>query len=486
MTRPAASPLAPDASAVHEALFQSAGLAIVAAGADGIITHFNPAAERMFGWRASEAIGHLSPVQFHDPAELGEQKRRLGLKRGRPFSSDQEFFVELVEANAAHATQVTYVRRDGTRFPGVLTLTILRDQAEHLTGFVGIIDDITATKRASDLLRASEDRFRTLAEFAPVGIFLSDREGRCVYSNPRGQELAGVSAEEMLGFGWARMIHPDDLNAVQNQVEACLRTGEPFSAEYRVGDATAFRWVHARAQMLLNTGGEGTGFVGIMEDVTERKLAHQETERSLDEKETLLREIHHRVKNNLQIISSLLHFQAKRASDPKDIAVFQEGRDRLRSMILVHEGLYRSRDLSHVDFCGYIRGLVNELSTSYAVARERVTIDLDLHGGDVEIDRALPLGMITNELLTNAFKYAFPDGRRGRVGVHVISNDEGLRLTVSDDGVGVPEGVSLEQPTSFGWQLVRNLAGQLGAEVAHVRSPGTTVVVSVPSRGRAG
>jgi two-component sensor histidine kinase len=221
---------------------------------------------------------------------------------------------------------------------------------------------------------------------------------------------------------------------------------------------------------------------GTVQDITGRKLAEQRIAASLHEKETLLREMHHRVKNNLQIISSLLHFQAKKVTDPRVLAVLDEARDRLRSIILVHEKLYRSGDLVNIDFGDYVRTLVNQLGESHTGLRTKVQVDINAERVFLPIDTALPCGMILNELTSNSFKHAFADRPTGRLRVEVTRAGDRLSLTVEDDGVGMPAAASVESPESFGLQLVRHLAGQLGATITIGGSPGARIGVTVPLR----
>jgi two-component sensor histidine kinase len=216
---------------------------------------------------------------------------------------------------------------------------------------------------------------------------------------------------------------------------------------------------------------------GTSQDVTARVVAEEAVRQSLQEKETLLREIHHRVKNNLQIIASLLHFQSKRVRDPADVAAFTDGRNRLRAMILVHEKLYQSKDLSNIEFGSYLRSLVNDLHQSYSAEGRRLQMDVAADQVALPVQIAAPCGMIVCELLTNAFKYAFPGGEVGRVAVSLSAADGKLRLCVQDNGVGLPATFDPQRASSFGWQLIRNLAAQISGTIQIDRSSGTRVII---------
>lgn len=585
-------------AAFHAAMVRGAGLAVIATTPEGLITRFNPAAERLLGWSAAEVVGIRSALQFHDPTELEACAARLSKLWGQPTAVGPAMFVEMLRRNMGHAQEWTYVRRDGSRVPVSLTLSAVHDGEGHLVGYLGIADDVTERRAALDQLRLSEGRFRALSVSAPVGIFQTDATGACVYTNERWQAIAGLGAAEALGHGWAEAIAPEDRRHVFAAWAESARERVDFDYEFRMDHGDGTRWVHSRARAIVSDDGTVIGHVGTVEDVTERRrqdaalqqqvaaidaamdgmalldaqgcfvsvnAAHlslfgyeQATElvgaswrmlydeaevhrldteafpslqrdsqwqgealarrrdgtsfheglsltllpggglvcvcrdigrqkgneqrliASVHEKELLLQEIHHRVKNNLQIISSLLYFQSKDVQHPADRAAFDNGRDRLQSMILVHDALYRSEDLSHVDLGEYLRTLVGHLAVSLQGAN-RCHVRVEGEAITVDMQRALPLGMIASELVTNIYKYAYPAGGTGHAIVRVSEDAAGIRLVVADQGVGIPAHVDLLQSVSFGWRLIPMLATQLGATVSYTSGPGTTVTVSLPS-----
>jgi two-component sensor histidine kinase len=211
--------------------------------------------------------------------------------------------------------------------------------------------------------------------------------------------------------------------------------------------------------------------VGVARDITERRKAEEQIRASLREKEVLLKEVHHRVKNNLQIISSLLNLQSEYIRDPEMLKVFNESQQRVKSMALVHEMLYRSSNLAEVDFADYVRELSTQLVRSYGTSAKAVEFRLNVDPVALGIDRAIPCGIILNELVSNALKYGFPNGRRGAVYVDVKSGpNRTLRMVVGDNGVGLPEGFNLDEAESLGLKLVRMLTYQLQGELRVERS----------------
>ncbi|HSY38505.1 MAG TPA: histidine kinase dimerization/phosphoacceptor domain -containing protein [Polyangia bacterium] len=202
--------------------------------------------------------------------------------------------------------------------------------------------------------------------------------------------------------------------------------------------------------------------------------SEQTVRASLKEKEVLLKEIHHRVKNNLQVISSLLNLQARYLPDPAARAIFSQSQNRVQSIALVHERLYESADLSHVDFGKYLAVLLDNVFDTYDAAGRGIVNVIDVGDVHLTVDVAIPCGLIVNELVTNAIKHAFPNGRTGEIRVSLSESPEGtLNLSVQDDGVGIPAGVDPRHTVSLGLDLVVTFAEQLNAEVTITRTNGT-------------
>jgi len=222
-----------------------------------------------------------------------------------------------------------------------------------------------------------------------------------------------------------------------------------------------------------NTG-QMKGVIEYVRDITERKKAEDRLQGSLQEKEVLLREIHHRVKNNMQVISSLLNLQSRRIKDTDVLEMFKESQRRIRSMALIHERLYQSSDLSRIEFSEYLRNLATHLFHSYQVDASRVQLKIEAEAVNLNINTAIPCGLIVNELISNALKHGFPEGRSGRVGIdlHRLEGD-GYSLRVVDDGVGFPEGLDFRKTETLGMQIVNTLASQIDASIDLGRDKGT-------------
>ena len=211
-------------------------------------------------------------------------------------------------------------------------------------------------------------------------------------------------------------------------------------------------------------------------EASKRKKAEEDLKASLKEKEILMKEIHHRAKNNLTIISSLLNLQSRHINDKEALGLFRESQNRARSMALIHEKLYRSDDLRKIDFGEYIRSLTIELFHSYR-ASQGIELDMDIANIDLDINTAVPLALIVNEIITNSLKYAFPDKKTGNVSVHFAKNDGGLQLIVEDNGIGFPDDLDFRNTNSLGMQLVTSLTDQIKGNIKLERNEGTKFVI---------
>lgn len=229
---------------------------------------------------------------------------------------------------------------------------------------------------------------------------------------------------------------------------------------------------------IVSPHGEVLRIVALWKDVTGRRQAEARVKSSLEEKELLLKEIHHRVKNNLQVVCSLLSLQGGAIREPAVRRLFDETRDRVRSMASIHEMLYQSTDFARIDFSGYIGTLASQLFSSCNISSERVTLDTRIEPVSLGISLAVPCGLLINELMTNALVHAFPGNRTGTIVVSMGEMpDHSIRLSVRDDGTGLPSGLEVENADTLGFQLVTTLVGQLNGTLEVKRERGTEFIV---------
>ena len=227
------------------------------------------------------------------------------------------------------------------------------------------------------------------------------------------------------------------------------------------------------------TFGEKEARLVLALDVTERIKAEKQLQDSLTEKEVMIKEIHHRVKNNLQIISSLLTLQAEFIKDESARGYFTDSQNRVKSMAIIHEKLYQTRDFAKIDIKDYVSNLTLSLFKAYNINVKMVEVDVEISNISLDVDTAIPCGLIINELVSNSLKYAFSDGRKGKMIVKLLPvGDDRLQLTVSDNGIGLPEDLELKETQSLGLTLVNILAKQLNGTLEIINKDGATFIMT--------
>jgi PAS domain S-box-containing protein len=338
--------------------------------------------------------------------------------------------------------------------------------------------------RRTRQVQESEQRFRNLLEDIQLVAVNIDIHSRVEFANKYFLSLAGWTRGEILGRPWHDMFAPPELTATQRQdYEARIRDGsmpEHIEAEIvtRRGERRLLAWT---TTVTHGIDGDVSGVACIGEDITERRRTEQKLEASLLEKEVLLKEVYHRVKNNLQTVSSVLSLQAAATKDPETRALFIENQHRVRSMALIHEKLYKSKTLAQIDFREYLDGLATSLFRTYWVSGD-VSLRVDVHDVSLDIDASITCGLLINELLSNALKYAFPEGKSGEISISMQpANDSEYILTFADTGVGFPPGFDLAKSTSLGLSLIGNLVRQLNGKMEISSDSGTRYVITFPS-----
>ncbi|MBN2207421.1 MAG: PAS domain S-box protein [Candidatus Aminicenantes bacterium] len=335
-----------------------------------------------------------------------------------------------------------------------------------------------ALYRAEAALREREEMMRSIFRVAPTGIgVVKDRV--LLEVNTRICEMTGFAPEELVGRN-ARILYPtqedyDYVGTEKYRQIAATGTGV-VETRWKRKDGAVIDILLASTPIDPRDPGRGITFTAL--DITERKRAEERLRLTLQEREVMLREIHHRVKNNIQIISSLLRLQSRAIRDRTAVDALNECQSRIRSIALIHEKLYQSRDFARVDFSDYIANMVGHLVSFHSGVGGRVRFRIEADDVKLDINRAIPCGLIINELVTNALKHAFPAGRGGEIVIRLWTLEGGRHaLSVKDTGVGLPDGLNPESASSLGFQIVGDLVRQLEGAMEVVRGGGTEIVV---------
>jgi len=321
--------------------------------------------------------------------------------------------------------------------------------------------DITEHRRAEEALQESEERFRSLVESTSDWVWEVDAQGVYTYVSPQIRNLLGYSPEEVIGKTPFDLMPTEEARRISGIFASISANKKSIKNLENINRHKDGRLVvlETSGVPFYDSQGNLAGYRGIDRDITERKLVEERLEASIREKETLLRELYHRTKNNMQVISNLIDLQVISVNDEQTLKLFRETQNRIKTMALVHEKLYQSKDLSNLNLKDYIGDLANAVLGSYQLSAGRISLHLDVESISVSIDTATPCGLIINELMSNSLKHAFPGDRRGEVCLSIRQSEEGgIEMCFSDNGIGLPKSFDFRNARSLGLTLVKNLS----------------------------
>ena len=454
------------AHARFAAIVASSDDAIISKSMAGTITSWNPGAERLFGYAAAEILGR--PLLLLIPPDRAAEEEHL--------------LARLAGGEHIAAYESVRVRKDGKPITVSVTISPIKDRAGQVIGVSKIARDITASKQAEKHLAAAVKELKDLKvaldEHSIVAI--TDAQGKISYVNDKFCAISKFAREELLGQDH-RIInsghHPKEFI---RELWTTIGQGRTWKGDIknRAKDGSLY-WVATTIVPFLRPDGKPYQYVAIRTDITDNKHAEEQILASLREKEVMLREIHHRVKNNLQIVSSLLRLQARGLKHPETVADFEESCTRVQAMALVHEMLYATNSFSALDFATYVHSLTDNLLRANGTDPAVVRLHLDMARVHLDINQAIPCALILNELVSNSLKYAFPNGRSGEIRLRLWCDPDGTtHMAVGDNGVGLPAELSPDRTESLGLQLVDSLVRQLRGTLEIHRNGGIEYAIT--------
>jgi len=443
----------------YRAVLQRAADGIVIFDEKGLIEYVNPTAERLFSVRGEDVAGQS--IQLIMPGYTGV------------FDVVQE---EPELSYTAVGKELVGRKWNGSTFHMDLSLSELRHEDRQV--YMAIIRDITSRKETEEALKESEESFRRLVDVFPDTVTIHS-EGKIVFVNPAGIKLLGAAnSGELLGRNVLEFVSPDHRDLVSDRIRAMREHNDsaPLTEEKFVRlDGSALD-VEVTATPFSYHGKPAIQVVA--RDITERKQAEDQIKKSLREKDVLIKEIHHRVKNNLQVILSLLDLQEDYSENVEPLEILRECQNRVKSIALIHEQLYRSTDFESIDFPEYLRSLTDNVFRSYGVPSDGIRLKIEVTGPSIGLNTAIPCGLIVHELVSNSLKHAFFGVKNGEIRIGLHSDDDRYFLVVSDNGAGFPDGTDYRSFNSLGLQLVSTLTSQIQGSIDFHSGAGTEYIIS--------
>ena len=339
---------------------------------------------------------------------------------------------------------------------------------------MGVSRDITEIKTAEEQLKNSLERNRAIINALPDIIFRIDGKGTFLDVLTNNEDLLAFPKDQFLGKKINQFFPLCFVKKSSECIKKALKNEKNIVQEYSLLSPSNKGFFEARYAKINKNE-----ILIVVRDITEKKQAEQKLKNSINEKEILLKEIHHRVKNNLQVISSILNLQSSFVKEKQTLNILKESQNRIKSMAFIHESLYQNKDFSNVNFSEYVANLCKTLFYTYNTSETFVKLNLEISPIKLSIDNAIPCGLIINELVSNALKYAFPNNRKGKLTIRVFLYKNQLIIEVEDNGVGFPENLNFKNTDSLGLQLVITLVEQLNAEIQLISKEGCKFAVKI-------
>lgn len=436
---------------------------IFTANKRGQLTRLNSAAKNKLGIKDKDYLGKHFSKLFEQ--ETSGKKITQELNRKRSFSGE-----------------LTMIKKDGSVFTAFISCSYLFNVENHFLGIMGISRDITEIKKQESEIKAQASKLNTIIESSSHYFFTINKDYKFTSMNKRLKE------DVKTNYGIDIKIHDSFFKLYKN---AGIETKNDqlyfwnkhftncfngYSVEFETENAgqkgeSFFREIFLNP--IYSETGEIEELSGIGHDTTDKRLYEKELKKSLKEKEVLLQEVHHRVKNNMQVISSILNLQSAYVNDKKLLDILNESQDRIRAMAAIHERLYRTKNFNDVKFSSYIKNLAENLVYSYEYGEASIELNCEVEEIFLTLDYSIPCGLIVNELISNALKYAFVGREKGKITIELRRKGKEITLNIEDDGVGFEKEIDIKKADSLGLQLVYTLTEQIEGTLEMKQEQGT-------------
>lgn len=477
---------------------------VVCRDKNGMYLYINRAFEELVGIPAKEIVGLTSLEMSNNFSKRA--KGRTAINNSyfqRAIGEWDKIGMEILRSGGTRTLEQEIVFSDGIKRIFIVNFTAFNNGKEGVQGLVIVLQDVTEFRKSKNAfeekMQESEDKYRSFVQNLKGIAFQFDRNFKLEFMHGAVEEITGYGEEELVSSKlWHNLIEPEDLSIFREKESkikqcSCHCQGE---LDYRIRCKNGkIKWMRETYQKVPGKEGKPDVYNGIIYDITERK----EAEETLAKVEIARKkEVHHRIKNNLQVISSLLDLQAENIGDERIKEVLRESQNRIMSIALIHRELYRDREMNNVNFSTYIRELAENLLDTYKIGDSRISLDMDLEENIFfDVETAVPLGIIVNEIFSNSLKYAFPDRAGGEIRISLVMKNKeesefdsfsnGIKqgiegganfvLTISDNGVGIPETFKMGTTDTLGLQLINVLVEQLDGSIRLNRTGGTEFII---------
>lgn len=450
------------------AIINQAYIGIAQISLKGEFLEVNQQFSEMFGYSAQELL-NLTFMDITHPENMDASLHALeAMSAGK-----SDFFT----------IEKQYFHKSGRVVYANLSVSLVKDNNGNPDYFVSVFHDITQKKEAEAQIQIQAAKLNAIIESSSHLIWTVNKNIALTSFNKNFTDLMqmryGTSVSEGVIINRGTFVSSSSHNEFWNKKYSAAFKGSPQHFEALFEDSNGSQsWMEVYLNPIFNFEGKVEEVSGIGHDITEKKLSEEKLMLSLKEKEVLLKEVHHRVKNNLQVISSILNLQSSYVKDIKTLELLKESQNRIKSMAFIHESLYQTKDFSSINFSEYVTNLSKNLIHSYTSFENKIELELEVQQVFLNLDIAIPCGLIINELVSNALKYAFPKGSKGIVKIDLKSENNLIKLVISDNGVGLSRKIDFRNTDSLGLQLVVTLVEQLGGKIRLQRTKGSKFTIS--------